>query len=68
MVAFKHFGFWQCMDTLRDKKILDEKLNKILQLVQENFNNRWNWIHRYHLAKKCLSYGWSVTSISTKKP
>ena len=22
----------------------------------------------YHLAKKCLSYGWSVTSISTKKP
>ena len=33
MVAFKHFGFWQCMDTLRDKKILDEKLKQITQLV-----------------------------------
>jgi len=22
----------------------------------------------YHLAKKCLSFGWSVTSISTRKP
>ena len=33
MVAFKHFGFWQCMDTLRDKKILDEKLKQNTQLV-----------------------------------
>ena len=22
MLAFKHLGFWQCMDTLRDKEIL----------------------------------------------
>ena len=20
LMAFKHFGFWQCMDTMRDKK------------------------------------------------
>jgi hypothetical protein len=33
MVAFKHFGFWHCMDTLRDKKILDEKLKQNTQLV-----------------------------------
>ena len=26
--AFKHHGFWQCMDTLRDKEIL-EKTKKI---------------------------------------
>ena len=26
LVAFKHFGFWQCMDTLRDKEILDKKI------------------------------------------
>ena len=25
--AFKHYGFWQCMDTLRDK----ENLNKIIK-------------------------------------
>ena len=23
--AFKHHGFWQCMDTLRDKEILEKK-------------------------------------------
>ena len=24
--AFKHNGFWQCMDTLRDKEILEKKI------------------------------------------
>ena len=28
LMAFKHKGFWQCMDTLRDKKILEEKFKK----------------------------------------
>ena len=26
LVAFKHHGFWQCMDTLRDKEILEKKI------------------------------------------
>ena len=26
LVAFKHDGFWQCMDTVRDKEILEKKL------------------------------------------
>ena len=26
MMAFKHNGFWQCMDTLRDKEILEKKI------------------------------------------
>ena len=26
--AFKHQGFWQCMDTLRDKKILEDKIKE----------------------------------------
>ena len=26
--AFKHHGFWQCMDTKRDKDILDKLLKK----------------------------------------
>ena len=29
LTAFKHYGFWQCMDTLRDKEILEKKLKKI---------------------------------------
>ena len=26
LIAFKHKGFWQCMDTLRDKEILEKKI------------------------------------------
>ena len=29
MLAYKHSGFWQCMDTLRDKEILEKKLKLI---------------------------------------
>ena len=28
LIAYKHKNFWQCMDTLRDKKILEEALLK----------------------------------------
>ncbi len=28
LVGYKHKGFWQCMDTLRDKKILEIKLKE----------------------------------------
>jgi len=28
LAAFKHRGFWQCMDTKRDKDKLDEILKK----------------------------------------
>ena len=29
--AFRHQGFWQCMDTIRDKEILEKKLKKLKQ-------------------------------------
>jgi glucose-1-phosphate cytidylyltransferase len=29
LYAFKHNGFWQCMDTLRDKELLEKGLKKI---------------------------------------
>ena len=28
LYAFKHEGFWQCMDTLRDKEILEKSIKK----------------------------------------
>jgi len=28
LYAFKHYGFWQCMDTLRDKELLEKGLKK----------------------------------------
>ncbi len=34
LVAYKHKGFWQCMDTLRDKEILERKLKEINLLQQ----------------------------------
>jgi glucose-1-phosphate cytidylyltransferase len=24
LIAFKHLGFWQCMDTVRDRNVLEE--------------------------------------------
>ena len=30
LYAFKHNGFWQCMDTLRDKEILEKKIKQFL--------------------------------------
>ena len=34
LVAYKHKGFWQCMDTLRDKEILEIKLKEMNFLRQ----------------------------------
>lgn len=31
MIAYKHKGFWQCMDTLRDKEILENKIKNSLE-------------------------------------
>ena len=28
LYAFKHSGFWQCMDTLRDKEILEKNIKQ----------------------------------------
>ena len=28
LYAFKHHGFWKCMDTYRDKKVLEEAFKK----------------------------------------
>jgi len=28
LMVYKHYGFWQCMDTMRDKKILENLLKK----------------------------------------
>ena len=28
LIAYKHNGFWQCMDTLRDKEILEKNLKQ----------------------------------------
>ena len=29
LIAYKHHGFWQCMDTIRDKAILEENIKKL---------------------------------------
>ena len=31
--AFKHTGFWYCMDTVRDKKVLDKMIKKTKNLL-----------------------------------
>lgn len=34
LYAFKHEGFWQCMDTLRDKEILEKSIKKKKHLAK----------------------------------
>ena len=48
LYAFKHEGFWQCMDTLRDKEILEKsiKKKKTSCKIKKNFNSWRNWIYR----------------------
>ena len=29
LAAYKYNGFWQCMDTVRDKEVLEKKLKKL---------------------------------------
>ena len=29
LAAFKHYDFWQCMDTKRDKDYLEKIINKV---------------------------------------
>ena len=41
LMAFKHEGFWQCMDTKRDKDNLEELLKK--------------WKIRFHLNLKIMA-------------
>ncbi len=31
LIGFKHEGFWQCMDTIRDKEILEENIDKYFE-------------------------------------
>lgn len=33
LISFKHYGFWQCMDTLRDKEMLNQ--------IWKNKKNQW---------------------------
>ena len=52
LVAFKHKGFWHCMDSKRDK----EKLEEILKAVEEkNFNSRWHRFLRLSCKQKMRS-------------
>ena len=30
--AYKHEGFWHCMDTLRDKEVLEEAIRKKISI------------------------------------
>ena len=66
MMAFKHHGFWQCMDTLRDKEILEKKLEIKSILSKKILITGGTGFIGYHLAKKCLELNWSVTSLSSK--
>ena len=52
--AFKHNGFWQCMDTLRDKELLEKYFKNQKIKFEKNFNHSGTGFIGYHLANKAL--------------
>ena len=48
LIAFKHYGFWRCMDTKRDKDFL-EKLSKSKNIEwQKKRINTYSWWNRFY--------------------
>ena len=70
LYAYKHYGFWKCMDTLRDKEVLEKILKKKKIFIEKKrilITGATGFIG-YYLAKKCLSKGWAVVSFSKNIP
>ena len=45
--AFKHNGFWQCMDTIRDKEILEKELRIKNTLIIKNCALQMHYLFFY---------------------
>ena len=41
LVAFRHYSFWQCVDTIRDKEILEKLLKKANERKYSNYWRHW---------------------------
>ena len=59
--AFRHDGFWQCVDTLRDKKILENILNrwnlyKFKNLDSRDFAIMISLAHEYQKGEEALRF------------
>ena len=52
LLAFKHYDFWQCMDTKRDKDYLEKILKKVHILKKKILIIGGTGFIGYHLAKK----------------
>ena len=55
-MAFKHKGFWQCMDTMRDKNFANLVKRKKLHGKFKNFYNKKNschWCNRFKGSWLC---------------
>lgn len=54
VMAYKHTSFWQCMDTIRDKKLLETLWQtgnapwKMWEEENANFSNRTQGLHRHN--------------------
>ena len=69
LAAFKHEGFWQCMDTKKDKDTLTKILKKnLLNKKKSILIVGGTGFIGYHLAKTALKKNFQITSLSSKKP
>ena len=66
--AYKHKGFWQCVDTKRDKDLLEEYLKKKIMKRGNVLLVGGTGFIGYHLALRLIKLGFKVFSLSRKKP
>ena len=68
LIAYKHKGFWQCMDTKRDKEILENKLRKKKVLKEKVLVVGGTGFIGRNLIKKLKQKNYSILSISLSVP
>ena len=72
LMAFKHNGFWQCMDTMRDKNILVKMIKekkspmvKVKKKIKILIIGGTGFIGK-NLSQNVLILGWNVSALHLK--
>ena len=66
--AYKHFGFWQCVDTIRDKEILEQAIKEKYTSERKNSSCRWYWFYWISRIKKSILKKYFLYSLSKNNP
>ena len=64
--AYRHHGFWKCMDTLRDKNVLDENFQQKIKAMKIFLTGGSGFIGKKFI-KEAISAGHTIYAVTRKK-